>query len=53
MVGIPKTIDNDICVIDKSFGFETAVAVNKIILFKEFLKKNILGIPQSYRICLY
>jgi len=23
--GIPKTIDNDICVIDKSFGFDTAV----------------------------
>ena len=25
VVGIPKTIDNDICMIDKSFGFETAV----------------------------
>lgn len=25
MVGIPKTIDNDIPVIDKSFGFDTAV----------------------------
>lgn len=25
-VGIPKTIDNDIPIIDKSFGFETAVA---------------------------
>jgi len=27
VVGIPKTIDNDIACIDKSFGFETAVAV--------------------------
>jgi 6-phosphofructokinase 1 len=26
IVGIPKTIDNDIPIIDKSFGFETAVA---------------------------
>lgn len=25
VVGIPKTIDNDICMIDKTFGFETAV----------------------------
>jgi 6-phosphofructokinase 1 len=25
VVGIPKTIDNDVCVIDKSFGFDTAV----------------------------
>jgi len=25
VVGIPKTIDNDIPVIDKSFGFDTAV----------------------------
>jgi len=25
IVGIPKTIDNDIPIIDKSFGFETAV----------------------------
>lgn len=24
--GLPKTIDNDIVIIDKSFGFETAVA---------------------------
>jgi len=27
IVGIPKTIDNDILVIDKSFGVETAVEV--------------------------
>lgn len=26
MVGVPKTIDNDIPVIDKSFGFETSVS---------------------------
>eukprot|EP00898_Chlorokybus_atmophyticus_P001277 jgi/Chlat1/214/Chrsp1S08777 len=25
VAGIPKTIDNDMCVIDKSFGFDTAV----------------------------
>jgi 6-phosphofructokinase 1 len=27
VVAIPKTIDNDIALIDRSFGFETAVAV--------------------------
>jgi len=27
IVGIPKTIDNDIMYLDKSFGFETAFAV--------------------------
>jgi hypothetical protein len=27
VVGIPKTIDNDIAIIDRSFGFDTAVAV--------------------------
>ena len=32
VVCIPKTIDNDICSIDKSFGFETAVyATNQVI----------------------
>ncbi|MDD5727154.1 MAG: ATP-dependent 6-phosphofructokinase, partial [Victivallales bacterium] len=32
VIGIPKTIDNDICAIDKSFGFETAVyATNTVI----------------------
>lgn len=25
VIGIPKTIDNDLCFIDRSFGFETAV----------------------------
>ncbi|CAD8131465.1 unnamed protein product [Paramecium pentaurelia] len=32
IVGIPKTIDNDIAIIDESFGFETAVeeAINAI-----------------------
>ena len=27
VVGIPKTIDNDLCFMDKTFGFETAVQV--------------------------
>ena len=32
IIGIPKTIDNDICYIDKTFGFETAVcATNPMI----------------------
>jgi len=32
IIGIPKTIDNDICFMDKTFGFETAVyATNNII----------------------
>ena len=32
VIGIPKTIDNDICFMDKTFGFETAVyATNSVI----------------------
>lgn len=32
IIGIPKTIDNDICFMDKTFGFETAVyATNNVI----------------------
>ncbi len=32
IVGIPKTIDNDICFMDRTFGFETAVyATNDVI----------------------
>ena len=27
VIGIPKTIDNDIYIIDRSFGFDTAVDV--------------------------
>ncbi len=29
--GVPKTIDNDIAFIDKSFGFDTAVEVRRRI----------------------
>ncbi len=32
VIGIPKTIDNDIAYIDKTFGFETASAVAKDVL---------------------
>jgi 6-phosphofructokinase 1 len=32
VVGIPKTIDNDIGIIDRSFGFESAVAEAKIAI---------------------
>ena len=32
VVGIPKTIDNDISFVERSFGFETAVSVAKEVL---------------------
>ena len=32
LVGVPKTIDNDIPIIDKTFGFDTAVEVWNIII---------------------
>lgn len=32
VVGIPKTIDNDIPFVDKTFGFETAVAMAKVAI---------------------
>lgn len=32
VVGVPKTIDNDIAFVDKTFGFETAVAMAKVAI---------------------
>jgi 6-phosphofructokinase 1 len=33
VIGIPKTIDNDISYVDKSFGFETAVAETRTAIY--------------------
>ncbi|MBW1801783.1 MAG: ATP-dependent 6-phosphofructokinase, partial [Deltaproteobacteria bacterium] len=33
VIGIPKTIDNDISYVDKSFGFETAVAESRTAIY--------------------
>ena len=33
VIGIPKTIDNDISCVDKSFGFETAVAQTRSAIY--------------------
>lgn len=33
VVGIPKTIDNDISYVDKSFGFETAVSESRTAIY--------------------
>jgi 6-phosphofructokinase 1 len=32
VVGVPKTIDNDIAFVDKTFGFETAVAMARVAI---------------------
>ena len=32
VVGVPKTIDNDVAFVDKTFGFETAVAMARIAI---------------------
>lgn len=32
IVGIPKTIDNDVPYVDKTFGFETAVEASRLVL---------------------
>ncbi len=32
VVGVPKTIDNDVAYVDKTFGFETAVSMAKIAI---------------------
>ena len=36
VVGIPKTIDNDVDLIDRSFGFQTSVEVHMSLLCKHF-----------------
>ena len=35
--GLPKTIDNDIPIIDKSFGFETSVEVIFFLILNKFI----------------
>ena len=32
VIGIPKTIDNDICYVSRTFGFETAVEVSRAVI---------------------
>jgi 6-phosphofructokinase 1 len=32
VVGVPKTIDNDVCYVDKTFGFDTAVEIARMAL---------------------
>ena len=32
VVGVPKTIDNDIAFVDKTFGFETAVSMARLAI---------------------
>lgn len=45
LIGIPKTIDNDIAIIDKSFGFETAVEVINLFLKK---KESVKALKSGY-----
>ena len=33
MIGIPKTIDNDICYVEQSFGFDTAVTETRTAIY--------------------
>ncbi|PSS30015.1 ATP-dependent 6-phosphofructokinase [Actinidia chinensis var. chinensis] len=45
VVGVPKTIDNDILLMDKTFGFDTAVeaaqrAINSAYIEENFLQKS-------------
>ena len=43
LIGVPKTIDNDIPIYDKTFGFDTAVEVYIYIYI------YMIGMPSSYR----
>jgi 6-phosphofructokinase 1 len=48
IIGIPKTIDNDISHVDKSFGFETAVAQTRAAIYSAHVEadgaKNGMGL---------
>lgn len=60
MVGVPKTIDNDILLMDKTFGFDTAVeeaqrAINSAYIEVTFIAFNcciITGAFMCMLICL-
>lgn len=44
VVGVPKSIDNDLLLIDKTFGFETAVEeAQKAILAAKVMATGIVG----------
>jgi len=40
VIGIPKTIDNDISYLDKSFGFETAVAETRTSIYSAHVEAH-------------
>jgi 6-phosphofructokinase 1 len=40
IVGVPKTIDNDLAVMDKTFGFETAVEVAQLAIESANIEAN-------------
>lgn len=48
VVGVPKSIDNDILLIDRCFGFETAVAEAQNALLAAKVEAR-----SAYRCCAY
>ena len=49
VVGVPKTIDNDILLIDRTFGFDTAVeeaqkAINSAYIEVQLLTRSIWSV---------
>lgn len=42
IIGVPKTIDNDILLMDKTFGFDTAVEEAQRAINSAYIEVNIL-----------
>jgi len=42
VIGVPKTIDNDILLMDKTFGFDTAVEEAQRAIYSAYIEVNYL-----------
>lgn len=47
VIGVPKTIDNDILLMDKTFGFDTAVEEAQRAIYSAYIEVNYLIMNQS------
>lgn len=50
MVGIPKTIDNDIQILDKTFGFDTAVEEAQRAINAAYVEVTEIGRQSDIRV---
>lgn len=53
VVGVPKTIDNDILLMDKTFGFDTAVEEAQRAINSAYIEVSTFHYPLLFKIISY